>query len=137
VILLDTNVISETTRRVPSAHVLAFLSRHPVAALSSVSVMELEAGVQGAPPAKRARLTTWLEELLSSGAVEVIPMDVAIARAAGRLRAQTRHRTIPTEDLLIGATALSRGSTLATRNTKHFESMGIALVNPFEPARQR
>jgi predicted nucleic acid-binding protein len=38
---------------------------------------------------------------------------------------------VPLEDLLIGATALSRGMTLATRNTSHFEPLGVSLVNPF------
>lgn len=130
-ILVDTNVISETTRRAPSPEVLSFLSRHPVVALSSVSVMELEAGVSGAPVAKRVRLAAWLEELLSSGAVQIVVMDVAVARVAGRLRAVTRHRTVPTEDLLIGATAIAKSMTLATRNTKHFESLGVPVINPF------
>jgi predicted nucleic acid-binding protein len=33
--------------------------------------------------------------------------------------------------MLIAASALTRGLTLATRNTEDFEGCGIALVNPF------
>jgi predicted nucleic acid-binding protein len=35
-------------------------------------------------------------------------------------------------DGLIAATALEHGLTLATRNTKDFEHLGLALINPWE-----
>ncbi|SRR5258706_15108995 len=130
-ILVDTNVISEPARRAPSPRVLGFLAQHPVVALSVISVLELEAGVESAPPSKRARLAAWLDALLTSGAVDIIPIDASIARTAGRMRNQLKNRPIALEDLLIGATALSRGMPLATRNTGHFERMGVALLNPF------
>jgi toxin FitB len=131
-ILVDTNIISEPTRREPSRSVLAFLMQHPVVALSAVSVLELEAGVRAAPAARRERLVGWLEALLDSGAVEVIPIDTVVARVAGRLRAELRKRPVATEDLLIGATAVARGMSLATRNTRHFARFGLSTINPFE-----
>jgi predicted nucleic acid-binding protein len=131
VILVDTNVISESARRNPDRGVLSFLLQHPVVGLSAVSVLELEAGVRAAPVAKRGKLGVWLDSLLESGAVEVIPVDTAIARMAGKLRADARRRPVALEDVLIGATALTRGMTLATRNTRHFERLGVSLVNPF------
>ena len=42
------------------------------------------------------------------------------------------RRPVAVEDLLIGATALECGMTLATRNTAHFDRLGVPLVNPFE-----
>ena len=131
-ILVDTNVICEPTRREPSRRVLSFLMRHPVVGLSAVSVLELEAGVRGAPAMRRQRLASWLDALLDSGAVDVIPIDTAVARVAGRLRAELRKRSVATEDLLIGATALARGMTLATRNVAHFARVGLSIVNPFD-----
>jgi toxin FitB len=130
-ILVDTNVISETARRVPTPSVLTFLLQHPIVGISAVSALELEAGVRTAPAGKRAKLGLWLDALLESGAVEVIPVDAAVGRMAGKLRAETRKRPVALEDLLIGATALSRGMTLATRNTSHFEPLGVSMVNPF------
>lgn len=130
-ILADTNIVSETARRAPAPSVLTFLLRHPVVAISAVSVLELEAGVRAAPAPKRVKLGLWLDALLESGAVEVIPVDAAVARMAGKLRAETRKRPVALEDILIGATALSRGMTLATRNTSHFQRLGVSLVNPF------
>jgi predicted nucleic acid-binding protein len=130
-ILVDTNVISETARRVPTPSVLTFLLQHPIVGISAVSVLELEAGVRTAPALKRVKLGLWLDALLESGAVEVIPVDAAVGRMAGKLRAETRKRPVALEDLLIGATALSRSMTLATRNTSHFAQLGVSMVNPF------
>jgi len=130
-IVVDTNVLSETTRREPSRAVLAWLARYPVVGLSAVSVMELQTGVDAAPSARRARLSAWLDELLSSGAVEVLPVDEAVARVAGRLRAARRRSPPPLEDLLIAATAISRGAVLATRNVNDFAGLGVTLVDPW------
>lgn len=131
-IIVDTNVLSETTRKEPSSAVIAWLSRYPVVGLSSVSVLEFQTGIDLAPPARRARLGEWLDELLSSGAVDVLPVDEAVARLAGRLRAARRRAPPPLEDLLIAATALSRGAVLATRNVSDFTGLGVTLVNPWE-----
>jgi predicted nucleic acid-binding protein len=131
VIVVDTNVISETTRREPSRAVIAWLSRHAVVGLSAVSVMELQAGVEAATGARRIRLGEWLDELLSSGAVEVLPVDESVGRVAGRLRAQRRRSLPPLEDLLIAATALSKGAVLATRNVNDFAGLGVTIVNPW------
>lgn len=131
-IVVDTNVLSETTKREPSRAVLSWLSRHAVVGLSAVSVMELQAGVESAPAPRRDRLAAWLDELLSSGAVDILPMNEAVARLAGRLRASRRRSPPPLEDLLIAATALSHGAVLATRNVSDFAELGVTLVNPWE-----
>jgi toxin FitB len=57
----------------------------------------------------------------------------AIARASGELRAarEARGRRVAMADMLIAATALAHGLTLATRNVRDFESCGVSLVDPF------
>jgi predicted nucleic acid-binding protein len=47
-------------------------------------------------------------------------------------RAEARGRPLPTIDSLLSATALSRGLTLATRNTTDFAATGVELVDPWE-----
>lgn len=111
---------------------LSWLSRHAVVGVSAISVMELQSGVEAATGARRARLGAWLDELLSSGAADVLPVDEAVARLAGRLRAARRRSPPPLEDLLIAATALSKGAVLATRNVADFANLGVTLVNPWE-----
>jgi predicted nucleic acid-binding protein len=132
VFLLDTNVVSELPRPKPDPHVLSWLAAHPDGALSAVSVEELAYGVAKLPEGRRERLERWLEELLAIPGL-VIPIDTPIARLAGQLRAtrDRRGRRVAQADMIIAATALVTGRTLVTRNTKHFEGCGVALLNPF------
>ena len=37
-------------------------------------------------------------------------------------------------DVLIAATALSRGLVVATRNVRHFDPLGVKVINPFDVA---
>jgi len=40
-------------------------------------------------------------------------------------------------DLLIAATALERGLTVVTRNLRHFEPTGVAIINPWQVGLER
>jgi toxin FitB len=132
--LVDTNVISETTRRCPSGAVLQWLGRQKRVHLSALSVLELEHGIARLPASpRRDLLREWFEELLSSMAVEVVPVDAAVAREAGRMKARCEAggRPRPLADLLIAATAQVTGDVVVTRNTPDFDGLGVALLNPF------
>jgi toxin FitB len=132
--LVDTNVLSETTRARPAAKVVEWLALQPRVQLSSVSVLELEYGIERLPQSeKRSRLTRWLEDLLSASAFEVVSVDAAIARAAGRLkrRAEASGKPRPELDLIIAATAQVTGAVIATRNVEDFARLGVPLFDPF------
>ena len=132
--LLDTNVVSESTRAEPAAAVVRWLQSQPRSRLSVVSAMELEYGVERASGKKRERLMRWLELTLGSDAIELIPVDLAIARSTGRMRraAEQRGKPVALADLVIAATAQVTGSILATRNMRDFEGLGVPLFNPFD-----
>lgn len=132
--LVDTNVLSEPTRARPAEAVGRWLLSQPSVKVSALSLMELEYGLARLVPGdKRDRLTKWLEGVLASSAIEIVPIDPAVARSAGRLKrlAERGGRPRPLADLLIAACAQVTGSVVATRNTADFEGLGVPLLDPF------
>lgn len=130
--LLDTNVVSELVRPRPAPKVRAWIAARDEVALSVISIEEIVFGIERAPAARRIRLSAWFDDLLGnvSRIEEITP---AVARAAGELRARRTRagRPVAQADMLIAATALVRGLTLATRNVSDFEDCGVIIFDPF------
>jgi predicted nucleic acid-binding protein len=93
-------------------------------AVSAVTMAELAAGPHAtADPAERARRQDRLQR--AEATFEPIPMDVAVARAYGRVYAAVatagrKARRRRAFDLLIAATALAAELPLYTRNPNEF-----------------
>lgn len=138
--LLDTNVISELrrskSRADPSVRQWVSQRRASDLYLSAMTVLEVELGITRVgrrDPSQAARLQTWLEEdLLPMFSGRVLPVDVPVARRAARLHVPDPR---PERDALIAATAVVHGLTVITRNVADFESMGVALINPWDSPR--
>jgi toxin FitB len=133
--LLDTNVVSELRRpERADAYVRAWASNTPAEfyALSVVTVLELERGVllmERRDAMQGAILRRWLEhEVLTPLASRVLPIDIEIVRICAKLHVPDPRAE---RDALIAATALVHGLTVVTRNTADFDSMGVALINPW------
>lgn len=63
---------------------------------------------------------------------ETVPFDAAAAASYARIRADLERKGTPIgpNDLVIAATALSRGATLVTGNVREFERVaGLAVEN--------
>jgi predicted nucleic acid-binding protein len=136
-ILLDTNVISAFIRPQPDPAVMSWLDIQSPESLwtTSISVYELRFGLELLAFGRRRQL---LEEALNKALSEdfdrrVIPFDVPAAQAAGRIGAARRQlgRTIEIRDVQIAGIALARNATIATRNIRHFEGLGIPLIDPW------
>lgn len=131
--LLDTNVISETTRPQPDAGVIRWLGQLPLLQLPSVGVFELASGIQRLPAGKKREfLEDWFAELLAADC-SVLPFDRAAALSCAALEAEARRRgrTIEMRDLLILAIAKSQDLGVATRNVDHFRGFGVPVYDPF------
>jgi predicted nucleic acid-binding protein len=62
------------------------------------------------------------------GGLEEVPVDRAIAQAAGRIR---RAAQLQVADALIAATAFEHDMPIITRNRRHFERVtGLTLRSP-------
>jgi len=138
-IVLDTNVISELTRRAPEPEVLSWLDALPVSevATTAVTAAELRYGVARLPTGHRKReLTVAVRGLLTDDFHgRVLPFDErASVRYANIVADRERlGRPIGVADAQIAAICRDLGATLATRNTADFGETGIELVNPWQP----
>lgn len=134
-IFLDTNVMSETSRRRPDEAVLIWLDRHDgELALSTVALAEMVFGIERIKPDQRAlRLAHDLTQWRSRFAGKIFGFGEDAALAYGSIMGEAvRHgRAMSAPDGMIAAIARINGGRLATRNIKHFEGCGIALIDPW------
>lgn len=131
--LLDTNVVSELRRPRPHSGVLAWFREIPDAdlCLSAVTIGEIQAGIEMTrerDPAKAAALETWLNRVLDM--YDVLPVDAVAFREWARLMHGQSNTLL--QDAMIGAVANANRLTVATRNVRDFERLGVKTINPFE-----
>ena len=135
--LLDTNIPSETLRPSPDVKVAAWLKSHAKAAqfLSVVTLGELRRGITLlAPGARRTQLENFIEVTVPLWfADRVLPVTQGIAERWGVLdgQRQAAGRPLSVPDGMIAATAIEHGLVVATRNTKDFADLGVAIMNPW------
>ena len=131
--LLDTNVISEPRRKRPDRHVVSWLRRTEFRSLH-ISVLTMGELMQGVvrlarrDAAQATALGRWLDEVRANYADRIIPIDIEIAQAWGRLNAS---RPLPPIDGFLVATALVRGMTFVTRDTQSIADTGVVTVDPW------
>jgi toxin FitB len=132
-ILVDTNVWSELTKRLGEPRVIAWLADNEAHLhLSVLVIAELRRGCE-LPKARSIRplFEAGLKRLESHYADRIESFDAQDAHVFGQLAAQ---RTLGSKiiDVQIAAQALARDCVLATRNAKDFAWTGVKLVNPWE-----
>jgi predicted nucleic acid-binding protein len=138
VILLDTNVLSALMQREPDQIVVAWLDEQPSESIwtTSITLFEVRMGLELlAKGRRRSQLEQEFDRLVADdldGRVQLF--DRAAADAAGTIAAsrQRAGRTVEIRDVQIAGVASARKATLATRNVRHFEDLGIRLVDPWQ-----
>lgn len=106
--------------------------------LSVVSVTEIEDGIGKAQreraTRKAADLAEWLEAVVHLYGDRILPVDLAISRIAGKLSdtARGQGHAPGFADILIAATARHHELVVLTRNVRHFEPLGVPVLDPFE-----
>ena len=136
-IILDTNVISALMRSEPDPVVVRWLDALPPESLwmTAITVFEVRLGLEVLAAGRRRQLL----EAAFAAALEqdfegrVLPFDQAAAQAAGRIAAERRRagRMVEVRDVQIAGIAMARKSAVATRNLRHFEGLGLDLLDPW------
>jgi len=99
--------------------------------IAAITVAELWHGVERATGTHRLRRQRYLEAIV--GALPVIPYTEQTAYEHARIwaDADAQGKMMGFYDLIVAATALERGSQVATFNKRHFSQIpGLSIVEP-------
>lgn len=105
-----------------------------------IAVQEIRKGIRKLDRAgghdRAARLLAWLSGIVEAYGERVLPIDLAVALEAGILEDEAVEAGCSPglADILVAATARAHGLTVLTANARHFQALGVAVVNPFDPA---
>ena len=139
--LLDTNIISNATKPVPSVALAAWMTEQADEDLyiSTLTIAEIWRGVLEKPPGKnRKELERWFfgpdgPQALFAG--RIFPFDEKAGLAWARLMADgtASGRSRNPLDMIIAAIAEANGCMLVTDNEKDF--VGLKILNPMRAAK--
>ena len=136
-IILDTNVLAALMRREGEASVVAWLDRQPSESLwtTAITVFEIRCGLKILADGRRRRRMedAFAEALQNEFGGRILPFDRAAAEASASIAAQQRRagKTVEIRDIQIAGITMARRATLATRNVRDFENIGIVLADPW------
>ena len=136
-IVLDTNVLSALMRRDVEPIVVAWLDDQPPESIwtTAVTVFEICFGLEILTEGRRRRqLEDAFDRLLEDDFEgRILPFERTAAQEAAAIAARRRQAGRPVEirDAQIAGIVTARRATLATRNTGHFNDLGIVLVDPW------
>lgn len=132
--VLDTNVVSALRVRGRNSAVEAWAISVQVADqfVTALTISEIERGIVSKERSDAAQgevLRRWFDgQVLPAFADRVLPFDLAAARVLASYRVPEHA---PLDEALIAAIAQSAGMTVATRNIRHFEPLGVACIDPW------
>lgn len=136
-IVLDTNVLSETLRSAPDPRVLEWFRAQRRAALFTTTITQAEIlyGVALlADGSRKQALSAAIQAVFEedfAGRLLSFDSDAADIYAAIAVSRRNTGKQISQFDAMIAAVARSTGAALATRNVKDFVDCGIAVIDPW------
>ncbi|MFP6864071.1 type II toxin-antitoxin system VapC family toxin [Pseudomonas sp.] len=137
-ILLDTNVLSELMRAKPAPGVLAWIDAQPTSQLfiSSITVAEILYGIARMADGKRKQglldLATLMFDEDFAGRILSFDSDAAVHYAALAAESEAKGKVVDMADGQIAAIAALHDARVATRNVRHFDYLGVPVLNPWE-----
>ena len=130
--LVDTDVLSLLRRPDRAPQVARWVAQQADRDLflSAVTLGEITRGIEllrPRDPGFAADLEAWLAVISARYADRVLPFEAAEAALWGRFCAAIGHVSV---DLMIAATAKSRGLTVVTRNLRHYAGADVPTLDP-------
>jgi toxin FitB len=135
--LLDTNILSELRRPKPEPKVTAFIAGQPLESLyiSTVTLAEVRFGIELlSDAARRSELNDWLARKVRpmfEHRVLEITEDIMLKWRLLVEEGRKVGHTYSQPDLIIAATALHHGITVATRDTSEYAKARVPVFNPW------
>lgn len=133
--LVDTNIWSETLKKVPNTLVVDWLRKNePSLYISTITVGELRFGIERLEDGKRkVAFQNWLSTLTDRMKGRVVSYNASVATVWGQMQAKCERNGIrlTSMDSLLAATAIRHSLVIATRNEKDFKHSGAKVENPF------
>jgi predicted nucleic acid-binding protein len=135
--LIDTNVLSELSKKMPNQDVVTFVNALPKDDLyiSVITLGEIIKGIEKVSDvSKKGQLDAWHKKVRTLFDGKIIDIDEGIITAWGKLVGSC-SRTLPAFDSLIAATCIYNDCILLTRNEKDFDDIpNITIQNPWKTA---
>lgn len=139
--LLDTSVLSETSKKRPNPTVVEFIRTAENIAIPIAVLMEFQMGIMlrcATDPVAAVQLSNWFNEMLSAG-IPLIETDREVAEVWGVLCSDPRLRNLLMtdprskksrfgQDIHIAAVSIAKRMPIATLNVKDFR-----LIDSFYP----
>ena len=130
-IILDTDVIIRAERAAFALNRLTAFLPDEEFQIASITVAELWHGIERASARYKAEREAYVRTVLN--VIQILPYTEATALEHARIWAELESagRMIGYYDLIIAATALEHGSSIATFNRRHFENIrGLRVIEP-------
>ncbi|WP_332820533.1 type II toxin-antitoxin system VapC family toxin [Pseudomonas sp.] len=137
-ILLDTNVLSELMRAKPAPEVLAWVDAQSSSELfiSAITVAEILYGIARMSDGKRKQglleLATLMFEEDFAGRILPFDTEAAVHYAGLAAESEAEGKVVDMADGQIAAIAALHDARVATRNVRHFDYLGVPVINPWE-----
>jgi|SRR5277367_4192562 len=130
-IILDTDVIIRGERG--SFDLAAWLESQPndPCEIAAITIAELWHGVERSSGAHRLKRETYLRDICSGLPIIAYTETTALEHARLWAVLESSGKMIGYYDLIVAATALERGSAIATFNHRHFAQIrGLKVIEP-------
>jgi predicted nucleic acid-binding protein len=131
--LLDTNMVSEISKRTPNSGVLTWFdaAEDTDLSISVITIGEICKGIEQkrrTDPGRAERLERTLNTIRTDYRGRIIAVSEEVAEEWGRMCMVYPNHPV---DNLLSATAKIHGMTLVTRNIRDVEIHDISCFNPF------